>query len=298
MRRINSDEKAGWKARSCVERISRALSRKPWKTKAKLLSSDDIGKLKIQGAVAATHLPGKPAVGPSGAVSARGGVLMVRQRRVLRASGESAGSRSGRRSSQQVQQSAGQQRCAHEVQGGVGNWSKKVDGFRLTGVDSHPESPTYRARGELAPQQRMRAIYHARAQSPLEFSRAAYGHAVLMATVTGKHWPLGVPFVGGAPGDFLFSDERSDQAAGYAPKWFTFMCPRGRGECSVPLHPQTTGKGHTWHWQPAGEGQPPSREQPTLTPSINCLAHNPENPAEKYAGCGWHGHVVNGAFVD
>ena len=121
-----------------------------------------------------------------------------------------------------------------------------------------------------------------------------------MNDVRGKHWIVRTPFVGIKPGDFIFSNEHM---VGYAengadtvhpeggPKWLAFACPRGRGECSVPLFPQTTGKGHTWKW----DG---NREAPTLTPSINCLACNPENPAEKYAGCGWHGHLRDGVFVE
>lgn len=113
-----------------------------------------------------------------------------------------------------------------------------------------------------------------------------------MSDLPSKHWPPRVPFVGITPGDVHFSDEdyARDPLDVSAPKWIRFGCPRGHGECSVPIFPQTGANGHSWKW----DG---NRESPTLTPSINCLAHNPENPAEKYAGCGWHGHLVAGVFT-
>lgn len=108
-----------------------------------------------------------------------------------------------------------------------------------------------------------------------------------MSEVKGRHWPPGTPFVGGKPGDFIFSDEYIDPYDS-PPKWLRYQCPRGNGECSVPLAPQTTSKGHTWHW----DG---NREAPTLTPSINCLAEDLQTH-EKYAGCGWHGFLQQGVF--
>ncbi len=110
-----------------------------------------------------------------------------------------------------------------------------------------------------------------------------------MTAVKGKHWPPGTPFVGYSPGDFIFSDEVINAEEQTRPKWLWFGCPRGKGHCCVPLAPQTTSKGHTWHW----DG---NRDAPTLTPSINCLSHNPNDPAEKYAGCGWHGFLRAGIF--
>jgi hypothetical protein len=104
-----------------------------------------------------------------------------------------------------------------------------------------------------------------------------------------RHWPVRTPFVGVKPGDFTFSDE-SMEAEASPPKWFRFSCPLGRGVCSIPIAPQKTGKGHTWQW----DG---NRDLPTFTPSINCLKHNPKNPSEKYAGCGWHGHFTKGEIV-
>lgn len=100
------------------------------------------------------------------------------------------------------------------------------------------------------------------------------------------HWPLGTPFVDIKPGDFIFRDEEIDPGS-TPPKWLHFACPRGQGSCNVPLFPNATSKGHSWKW----DG---NREAPTLTPSINCLAHNPKNPKEKYAGCGWHGWITAG----
>jgi len=46
-------------------------------------------------------------------------------------------------------------------------------------------------------------------------------------------------------------------------------------------------KPHVWNWNG-------NRAAPTFKPSINCLAHNPKDPKEKYGGCGWHGHITNG----
>lgn len=43
----------------------------------------------------------------------------------------------------------------------------------------------------------------------------------------------------------------------------------------------------SWQWNG-------STESPTLTPSINCLAHGPRG--EKYAGCGWHNFLTNGEW--
>ena len=85
------------------------------------------------------------------------------------------------------------------------------------------------------------------------------------------------------------------------PARFGFECPRGRGRCTglliagtviydVPLQSGKGGKPACWEW----DG---NRERPSFSPSINCLAHNPKDPNEKYAGCGWHGHIKNGAIV-
>ena len=78
------------------------------------------------------------------------------------------------------------------------------------------------------------------------------------------------------------------------PAFFSFDCPLHKGQkcgflrladgpADKPDHPK-------WVWN--GD-----RECPTLTPSINCLAHNPANLAEKYGGCGWHGFITNGEYT-
>lgn len=106
-----------------------------------------------------------------------------------------------------------------------------------------------------------------------------------MSAVQGKHWPAGTPFVGGKPGDFIFNDEAVTAEPGDIVKWLRFGCPRGRGACTVPILPQRTSKGAGWKW----DG---NRDAPTLEPSINCVA------SEKYAGCGWHGHLKGGVFEE
>ena len=84
------------------------------------------------------------------------------------------------------------------------------------------------------------------------------------------------------------------------PTRFAFACPRRPGHrCAGllieggPLYDGVVTRGpgrHCWAWN--GD-----RVKPTFTPSINCLTHNPKDPAEKYAGCGWHGHITNGKIV-
>lgn len=75
------------------------------------------------------------------------------------------------------------------------------------------------------------------------------------------------------------------------PAFFGFKCPRLEGRHCNYLRirggPADDGKGATWQWNG-------NYDRPTLTPSINCLSHNPQNPAEKYAGCGWHGFITSG----
>lgn len=100
--------------------------------------------------------------------------------------------------------------------------------------------------------------------------------------VQGKQWPTNQPFVGFAPGDWTFSSDDEH------PKWLRFGCPRGTGECTVPIRPQTTRDGHGWNF----DG---NRDAPTLTPSINCLSEYNGHPS---AGCGWHGHVRAGRFEE
>jgi hypothetical protein len=86
-----------------------------------------------------------------------------------------------------------------------------------------------------------------------------------------------------------------------APERFGFECPRHPGRmCSGLLisgkvmpdgsvADKETKSKHTWAWN--GD-----RAAPTFKPSINCQAHNPKKPAEKYAGCGWHGYITNGVI--
>ena len=98
-----------------------------------------------------------------------------------------------------------------------------------------------------------------------------------------------------APGEFRFEDmgyEASEPPAPGETGRLNFACPRGHGTCGAiiigngvkPAGPKT------WKW----DGNPNS---PTLTPSINCLAANPDKPSEKYAGCGWHAHLTDGIFT-
>ena len=86
-----------------------------------------------------------------------------------------------------------------------------------------------------------------------------------------------------------------------APARFGFECPRRQGyicqglliagaklaDGTVIKHNPDTKKPPCWDWNG-------SRTAPTFKPSINCLAHDPKNPAEKYTGCGWHGHITDG----
>lgn len=87
------------------------------------------------------------------------------------------------------------------------------------------------------------------------------------------------------------------------PAYFGFDCPRGgyeiegEGRVGGRCHylrlrggPADDGTRPTWTW----DGD---RENPTFEPSINCLSHNPSNPTEKYAGCGWHGWIRDGKTV-
>jgi hypothetical protein len=72
--------------------------------------------------------------------------------------------------------------------------------------------------------------------------------------------------------------------------FFGFECPRCGDMCAylrIRGGPADDGGRPTWEWNR-------DRERPTFNPSINCLAHNPSNPAEKYAGCGWHGWIRDG----
>lgn len=70
-----------------------------------------------------------------------------------------------------------------------------------------------------------------------------------------------------------------------------FVCPNGR-RCGLLLGPQHVTRPQPdarciWKW----DG---SRECPTITPSINCLAEKDGKPA---GGCGWHGFITNGKIA-
>lgn len=86
------------------------------------------------------------------------------------------------------------------------------------------------------------------------------------------------------------------------PARFGFSCPLRPGHvCSGLLingadlgggqKIQRSGAGPAvWDW----DG---NRQAPTFNPSINCLAHKPGDPATKYGGCGWHGHIRAGKIT-
>lgn len=105
------------------------------------------------------------------------------------------------------------------------------------------------------------------------------------ATITGRARDQSQPFTDIQPGDFTFGHHHGDDRD--PPKWFRFGCPRGRGECYIPISPQTFGNGHTWKWN--GD-----RKSPTFTPSVNCRSQD-EN-GKPLAGCGWHGWIDSGNF--
>ena len=69
-----------------------------------------------------------------------------------------------------------------------------------------------------------------------------------------------------------------------------FVCPNGK-RCGVFLGPEfvnrpTPGHACTWKW----DG---NIANPTITPSINCIAEKDGKPT---GGCGWHGFITNGRF--
>ena len=74
------------------------------------------------------------------------------------------------------------------------------------------------------------------------------------------------------------------------PAFFGFKCPRRGTECNyLRIRGGAADDGSRPSWQWNGD-----RVNPTLVPSINCLSHNPSDPNEEYAGCGWHGFITNG----
>lgn len=84
------------------------------------------------------------------------------------------------------------------------------------------------------------------------------------------------------------------------PARFGFACPRGRGMCGgLLIAGADLGGGRV-----AIDGKEPAcwtwngdRERPTFSPSIHCLESNLKVPAEKYGGCGWHGHIKDGVIT-
>ena len=81
-----------------------------------------------------------------------------------------------------------------------------------------------------------------------------------------------------------------DEPGSHKPAWFAFECPVRGGWCSgliIRGSEADEGKRPAWEWNG-------SYDMPTFKPSINCLAHNPQNPSEKYVGCGWHGWITDG----
>lgn len=69
-----------------------------------------------------------------------------------------------------------------------------------------------------------------------------------------------------------------------------FGCPMGHGNCgSVIIGRTKPAMKPSWQW----DG---NVDNPTLHPSINCLACNPNNPNEKFGGCGWHAWLTAGVF--
>lgn len=96
-----------------------------------------------------------------------------------------------------------------------------------------------------------------------------------------------------APGEWRFCDLASGGGARPpAPGEegsLGFACLRGTGWCGTVR----IGNGfkpageRSWQWN--GDTQ-----RPTLSPSINCLAHGPNG--ERYAGCGWHAHLNDGVW--
>lgn len=79
------------------------------------------------------------------------------------------------------------------------------------------------------------------------------------------------------------------EAPAQKPAHLEFPCPLRPGQtCHVRLAGGPADDGTRPRWQWNGD-----LERPTLTPSINCLSHNPQT-GERYAGCGWHGYITNG----
>lgn len=66
--------------------------------------------------------------------------------------------------------------------------------------------------------------------------------------------------------------------------YISYGCPLRPGQsCGVPINTGTKCDKH-WLW----DG---NQEEPSVSPSINCLAEVHGAPA---AGCGWHGYITAG----
>ena len=96
-------------------------------------------------------------------------------------------------------------------------------------------------------------------------------------------WPDDVPI-----GTFDLSGNGVEGYPG-ATGHIMFVCPNGK-RCSLLLGPQFVkrpekGKSNIWAW----DG---NRENPTITPSINCVTTDEEG--KPTGGCGWHGFITNG----
>ncbi len=126
------------------------------------------------------------------------------------------------------------------------------------------------------------------------------GRAVIGGGIAAKHLPHDERFGGRltpwpkAPGEFRYEDLGQSAAPPPAPGErgrFGYGCPLGTGNCGSVVIINGAKQGpKTWGWNG-------NVERPTLTPSINCLSHNPKT-GEKYAGCGWHGWLKDGIFTD
>lgn len=73
------------------------------------------------------------------------------------------------------------------------------------------------------------------------------------------------------PGTFAW---QLDEGGGHARR-ITYICPRGQ-LCGVPVLPHRLPNGAGWSF----DG---NVDQPTLSPSVNCVG-----------GCGWHGFITAG----
>ena len=97
-------------------------------------------------------------------------------------------------------------------------------------------------------------------------------------------WPENEPV-----GSFDIEDARIEGYPG-ATAHILFVCPNAK-RCAVLLGPThvprpADGKLNVWGW----DG---SKDRPTLTPSINCIAEKDGKPT---GGCGWHGFITNGVI--